>query len=117
MQKEALNKYKADCKYQPPVFRFGKTGGCFMFTSDFCKRKGIACAIPCSDIWQAYISPASLRDFSLVVTIGVWIVRTPPPQISYLYCIYIIPRLKNLSIRFCRQGMQGGDGTRWHFKP
>lgn len=50
MQKEALNKYKADCKYQPPVFRFGKTGGCFMFTSDFCKRKGIACAIPCSDI-------------------------------------------------------------------
>ena len=75
MQKEALNKYKANCKYQPPVLRLGKTDGCFMFTSDFCKRKGIACAIPCSDIWQAWRSPASLRGFSLVVTVGVWLPR------------------------------------------
>lgn len=75
MQKEALNKYKADCKYQPPVLRLGKTDGCFMFTSDFCKRKGIACAIPCSDIWQAWRSSASLIDFSLVVTVGVWLPR------------------------------------------
>lgn len=117
MQKEALNKYKADCKYQPPVLPRRKTGGCFMFTSDFCKRKGIACAIPCSDIWQASNSPASLRDFSLVKPSACGRGRILPPQISYLYCIYIIPRLKNLSICFCRQGMQGGDGTRWHFKP
>lgn len=75
MQKEALNKYKADCKYQPPVLPRRKTDGCFMFTSDFCKRKGIACAIPCSDIWQAWRSSASLIDFSLVVTVGVWLPR------------------------------------------
>ena len=55
--------------------------------------KGIALAIPCLGIWQASDSPASLRDNSLVKPSACGRGRILPPQIPYLYCIFIISHL------------------------